>query len=485
MTGSWDAIVVGAGTSGSVVAARLSEDPSRRVLVLEAGAVPGSSDRMLHRLLDAGLVPGAAPRRDETWRYPARLGAGAPDFRVVRGRGLGGSSAINGGTFVRPRPEDFARWRARGFPWGREEALPAMRALERDLDFGASELHGGSGPIPVHRTPLEHPIGSAFREAALGAGFPWEPDKNAPGAPGIGPVPRNVEGGLRVQPGLACLLAARDRPNLKILGGATAVELVFDGDRVVGVHYAAGGKPAYAEGGEVVLCAGPIESAHLLLLAGIGPADALRAAGLPVRVDAPGVGTAFADHPELVVDWLPARDVPAPPGEWTAGVLQAGALELLEGVKPIAALGGDPVPERSPLPLLVIDTTPRSEGRLILDPANPWRPPRLDYGYLADEAARAALRDGVRLALELVAAMGGTPVSARRGAGDAELDKWIRAHLGTAFHTSGTVPIGGPLDAAGRVRGVDGLRVADTSVLPDAPTSGPALAAVLLGELLA
>ncbi|OJX67080.1 MAG: hypothetical protein BGO95_10135 [Micrococcales bacterium 73-13] len=483
--GRWDAIVVGAGTSGSVVAALLSEDPSRRVLVLEAGPVPTSSSGLPRRLLDAGLVPGAAPRTAETSRYPAALTRdGGADFHVTRGRMLGGSSAINGAAFVRPRPEDFARWATAGLPWDHDTALPAMRRLERDLDLGASALHGDAGPIPVHRTPLDHPIGAAFRDAALDAGHPWEADKNAPGEPGIGPLPRNVEHGRRVQPGDAYLLAARDRGNLVILGEAPVIGLAVDGGRVVGVRYAVEGAEAIARADEVVLCAGPVESTHLLLLAGIGPAVALRRAGLPVRLDAPGVGTAFADHPQVVLEWAPPRPAAAPAGEWTAGVLHAGSVELLQGAKPLAALGGDRTEPTGPLPLLVTDLAPRSTGRLVLDPADPRLPPRLDYGYLADDAARCALREGVRLGLELIRAMGGVLVSGPASTSGRDVDAWVRAHLTTAFHSCGTVPIGGPLDAAGRLRGIDGLRVADTSVLPDAPSRGPALAAVLVGELL-
>ena len=220
------------------------------------------------------------------------------------------------------------------------------------------------------------------------------------------------------------------------------------------------------------------------LLAGIGPSSALHRAGLPVRIDAPTVGSACSDHPQIILEWLPPRAREAPPGEWTAGALHVDSIELLQTAKPIAGLGGINAGDQ-PLALLVTDLTPRSTGAIALDPANPHRPPTLDYGYLDGESARRPLRDGVRLGLDLVRRMGGTVVSMPTGCDDREVDAWVTANLSTAFHTSGTVPIGGSVDGAGRVQGLTGLRVADTSVLPDAPTRGPALAAVLLGELLA
>ena len=226
-------IVIGAGAAGAPLAARLSEDRAREVLVIEAGSVSAS---FAPELLDGSTVQAAAPGHPANWAYPAELAPGAP-YLVARGRVLGGSSTINGGGFVRPRPEDCAAWAAAAGPaWSYEALLPVMRALERDLDFGAGPLHGDAGPIPVRRPAQRNPAARAFTAAAIERGFRTEPDKNAPGMPGVGPIPSNIVDGVRVNTGLAYLADARSRPGLRLLGDTPARRLVFRGTRAVGVE---------------------------------------------------------------------------------------------------------------------------------------------------------------------------------------------------------------------------------------------------------
>jgi choline dehydrogenase-like flavoprotein len=358
-------VIVGAGTAGAALAARLSEDPDHRVTVLEAGPTPRSAREFPPGLLDAATVEGAMPGHPANWSYLGHLTPDLP-YTIARGRIIGGSSTINGGYFMRARPEDFARWSAVAGPdWAYERVLPVLRDLERDLDLGAGPFHGDAGPVPVRRAAQTNPVAQVFTAAARELGFPDEPDKNAPGPPGVGPVPQNVVDGRRINTGLAYLDPARDRPNLEVVGDCRVLRVVFDGTRAIGVEVevaadeaaapddasnanvrgggdtsstdasgrggsatraggtsaggtSAGGTSAergrrrVIEADEVVLCAGGIGTPHLLLVSGIGPAEQLGSVGVPVVHDAQGVGRAFTDHPDLAVGWRASQDVVDP-----------------------------------------------------------------------------------------------------------------------------------------------------------------------------
>ncbi|MGW7542272.1 mycofactocin dehydrogenase MftG [Streptomyces sp. NPDC054770] len=502
-----DVIVVGAGGSGAALAARLSEDAGRTVLVLEAGPVPRSSSVFAPELLDARLVPGAQPGHPAVLPYDVHLTPTRP-YTVVRGRWLGGSTTVNGGYFVRARRADFARWAdAGGAVWSYDRVLPFLRALETDLDHGAGALHGGHGPVRVRRTELRHPAAVAFRAAAHRLGFPEEPDKNAQDPPGFGPVPSNAVDGVRVNTGISYLLGALDRPNLRVEGDSTVRRVVVERNHATGVEVERHGRRRVLRGGEVVLCAGAFGSPQLLHLSGIGPRRDLEALGIAVVRDAPAVGARFGDHPQVVLEWVPRRPLEMPSGSWLGGVLHLsssdgshpGDLEVLQSLVPMAGLtrGKVSVPG-APLAFLVSVQTPRLSGRLRTRSADPATPPGLAYGYLATAADRRRLREAVRVTAELTGTSdfrevcgGLTEPTAAVLADDLLLDQWILGHLGTAHHTCGTVPLGpaddprAAVDPYGRVHGVDGLRVADTSILPTPPLRGPAATAVLVGEVVA
>ncbi|GAX56515.1 oxygen-dependent choline dehydrogenase [Streptomyces olivochromogenes] len=262
----------------------------------------------------------------------------------------------------------------------------------------------------------------------------------------------------------------------------------------------------FFDAGEVVLCAGSFVTPHLLHLSGIGPRTDFERLGLPVLKDAPAVGARFSDHPQVLLEWAPRKDLGEPTDSWLGGCLRLsscdgayeGDLEVLQSLTPMAALvGGTVTVPGVPLAFLVSAQTPRRTGRLGLRSADPARPPRIDYGYLRAPEDRRRLREGVRTAVALTdtrafgevsrALLGPDPGTL---ANDRDLDAWIAGHLGTAHHTCGTAPIGPADDPAtivdqyGRVHGIAGLRVADTSILPDAPLRGPAATAVLIGELI-
>lgn len=498
-------IVVGAGTAGAALAARLSEDRDREVLVIEAGSV--SSD-FPPELLDGSNVQAAMPGHPANWAYPAQL---SPDvsYVVARGRVLGGSSTINGGYFVRPRPEDCDLWAdAAGPAWSYAALLPVMRALESDLDLGAGPLHGSSGPMPVRRADQGNPAARAFIAAALELGFALEPDKNAPGLPGVGAVPSNIVDGVRVNTGLAYIAGARSRPNLQLLGETRALRIVFEGSRAVGVETTAG----TFFGDEIVLCTGGIGTPHLLLASGVGPRAQLEALGIHVVADLP-VGESFSDHPDIGLKWRvkPAvstaserfafptalnffSGVPSPAGRDAS---LTGDVEVLLSVKPVDYLLRGTWAEASrsdgeELELIVGLQASEGRGSITLRSADPLESPSIDYRYLESPTDRARLRCGIRTAVALLQTAafrelfdGLSDLDATTLDDDDSLDAWMHAHLGTAIHLSGSAPMGAVVDSSGRVHDTSGLRIADTSILPTVPTRGPAATAVLIGEVIA
>jgi choline dehydrogenase len=414
---------------------------------------------------------------------------------------VGGSSALNAGSFIRGTRADFDGWAAAGNDlWSYDAVLPAFCRLEADREFGDLPGHGNSGPVPVQRPQGEHPLAEAFAAAAAELGFPDEPDKNADGPPGYGPVPLNVSGGVRVNAAMAYLSPRRVLPELLVRGGVQVRRVVVEHGRAVGVETAEG----IVRAAEVVLSAGAVGSPHLLLLSGIGPAGQLRRAGIPVVADVPGVGADSTDHPHVYVGYRPARRLPPRTGErplhgvlhaTSAGSLVPGDLEVLPWLTPFSALTGGPESPHGDLVIGVGLQREDSRGRLSLTSADPSTQPRLEYGYLAEEDDRRRLREGVRLTVELLRTRAvASLVAGRTGLPDdvlerdADLDQWIRFHLTTAVHLAGTARMGPDSDPGAvvdqllQVRGVAGLRIVDTSVMPQVTTRGPAATAVMIGE---
>jgi predicted dehydrogenase (TIGR03970 family) len=444
------------------------------VLLLEAG--PGQDG--LPDLHDPHRLPGGVPGHPAVQDFEVEL---MDERRVVlqRGRVVGGSSAVNAGAFLRGAPEDYDGWAAGGLDrWSSAAVLPAFRRLETDRDFGGPQ-HGDDGPVAVSRPPVRSAVAEAFAAAAAELGVPDEPDKNAGGPPGYGPVPLALADGLRVDSASAYLAAPRTTLTLRT--GVQVRRVVIERGRAVGVRTDSGTVRA----GEVLLSAGAVGSAHLLLLSGIGPADALRGAGIDVVADLP-VGEGCSDHPIVYVDWRPSRrvgDAALP----VSGALHTADLEVLPWLVPFSRLTG--AADGDDLSVGVGLTRPASRGDLTLRDGEPAAPPRLRYRYLEGADDRRRLRDGVRLTAALLrtrafAALGPerTDLADDVLTSDRDLDAWIRARLATAVHLSGTAALGVVVDQELRVRGVDGLRVVDTSVLPCVPSRGTAAPAVMVGE---
>ncbi|WES64501.1 GMC family oxidoreductase N-terminal domain-containing protein [Microbacter sp. GSS18] len=519
-------LVVGAGGSGIPLAVRLSEDPDREVILLEAGETDAPTPP---ELLDASTVQGAMPGHPANWAYPGNLTPDLP-YMIARGRILGGSSALNGAYFIRPRPADTAAWAADAGPeWSYQALLPAMRAMETDADRPGTPEHGADGPMPISRPPQTGRAARAFTAAAAELGYPAEPDKNGTAAPGVGPVPSNVVDGCRISTALAYLDdVARGR--LEVRGDVRVTRVLIEDGRAVGVQTTDG----VIDADEVVLSAGAIGSAHLLLTSGIGPREQLEPLGIDVVADLP-VGAAFSDHPDIAVGWRSRRPVFDPREDFAfptalnldsgVGGTPDGDLEVLLSVKPLGyLLTGSTHPMaagfghalRHPirtlrsllgssarrmaeqirhfhdLQLIVGLQVPAGRGTITLTSADPLHPPRIDYHYLDDAGDRERMRVGIRTAVALLRTRAFSGLFAELTeldddvlGDDARLDRWMREHLGTAIHMCGTAPMGSVVDAHGRVHGVAGLRVADTSILPRVPSRGPFASAVLVGERIA
>ncbi len=499
-----DVIVVGAGGAGAPFAARTSEDPDCEVLVLEAGPVPRTEDGFPAEVLDATALPTVTGPGPHSWWYRSQVAPGR-DYHVGRGQGAGGSTAVNGAYFVRPRITDLQRWAGAGNPeWAPDRVLPVLARMERDVQFAGTAGHGGSGPVPVDRRAFApSPLAAAFASAATATGHRHLPDLNDIRAlSGHGELPLNVQEGVRRNTGLCHLLPILDRPNLTVRGQSGVRRVLVRAGRAVGVEVETDGRLEQVLADEVVLCAGAVRSPHLLMLSGIGPADQLAAAGIRPVIDSPGVGAACSDHPDITVT-APLRR-PLRPAErdplfswalnWTDGS-DAGGLEVLPMLRPFSVLTGGA--EGSELPVIVALQGPTGRGRLTLDPHDPESAPLVEYRHLANTADRGRMREGLRTAVGLLSSEALAEwVDTERWDrsvfdDDRRLDAWMLEHLGTAVHLSGTAPMGPAeapgtvVDSHGRVHGVRGLRVVDTSILPDVPSRGPAATAVLLGEHLA
>ncbi|MFD0364998.1 mycofactocin system GMC family oxidoreductase MftG [Nocardia sp. GCM10030253] len=484
-----DTLIVGGGTAGCVLAARLSENPDHTVCLLEAGSVWTTAAEIPTELLDAAHLP-VDPGSPWLWTYPVTLAAeelgSAVVGNIVRGKVIGGSGAINGGYFVRATAADSAAWSKElgaSTAWSFEAVMPVYRRLEHDHDFGDRPWHGRSGPMPVRRTSAPVPLSVEFAAACAAAGVPAIADLNAP--PGAGPatgvalVPCSVEDGRRVSTGSAYLLPALSRPNLTVVGEILATRIRFRGTRAVGVEYLRDGATGTMSADRIVLCAGAIESAALLLRSGIGAAEQLRALDIPVRHAAP-VGIGFSDHPEIGVEYQLDSTLRTPDTVPLEYVLSLDDIEI----RPYT-VAFTPGVQRLGVALM----RPHAEGVLRLRSTDPAVAPHIDHRYLSAEHDRNRLREAVVTATELLrrisAARVSNPMPESSGAA---ADMWLRANLATSQHLSGTCRMGradderAVVDERCRVHGVTGLSVVDLSIVPVPLSRGPQATTVLIAE---
>jgi choline dehydrogenase len=519
--GTFDYVIVGAGSAGCVLANRLSADPSVSVLLLEAG---GRDNYIWVKIPVGYLYCIGNPRTDWCYRTAEEAGLNGRSLLYPRGRILGGSSSINGMLYLRGQARDYELWRQMGnVGWGWDDVLPYFRKSE-DYAEGADEMHATGGEWRVERQRLSWEILDAFRDACVAAGIPATEDFNRGDNEGVGYFRVNQRNGWRWSASTAFLRPASNRPNLRVLTQARAQRLLFEGRRAVGVQFEHQGRTTRVRAaGEVILAAGAIGSPHLLQLSGVGPGDELARHGVDVVRDLPGVGGNLQDHLQIRcayrVSGVPTLNervqsmigkarigleyVLKRTGPMSMAPSQLGAFarsddsletpDLEFHVQPLTLEAfGQPLHPFSAFTASVCHLRPESRGSVTLRSPDPKDAPAIQPNYLSTETDRMVAARAIGLTRRIVAQpplARYSPVEFKPGAGAQSAGELVKAagDIGsTIFHPVGTARMGDDpaavVDARLRVHGVAGLRVADASIMPTITSGNTNSPTIMIAE---
>ena len=519
---AYDYIIVGAGSAGSVLARRLSEDPANRVLILEYG---GKDNSIFIQMPTALSIPMHSKKYDWGFYTEPEPGLAGRSIHQARGKVIGGSSSINGMVFVRGNRGDFDDWEDQGASdWGYRHVLPYFRRAE-DCAYGGDEYRGAGGEQHVSNgNNMRNPLYRAFIEAGHQAGYPLTEDYNGCQQEGFGRMDMSVKNGIRWSTANGYLKPSLSRPNLRLEMHALTTRILFEDKRAVGVQYIdkAGRTVEARAEREIIISSGPVNSPKLLMLSGIGPAEHLREHGIEVLHDLPGVGENLHDHLELWIQQECTQPVSLngilnPLGklwigaQWLLFKKGLGATNHFESNGYIRSRPGIPYPDiqfHFLAGAIAYDGSsasdghgfqahlgpnkPKSRGRLTLRSADPREAPRLFFNYLDDEDDRRVFRDGIRLTREIFAQPALEPYRGKEllpgenVQSDDELDGYIAQHAETAYHPCGTCKMGrdpmAVVDPETRVHGIQGLRVIDSSIMPTITNGNLNAPTIMIGE---
>jgi 5-(hydroxymethyl)furfural/furfural oxidase len=509
---NYDYVIVGAGSSGATLASRLTEDPNTTVLLLDAGpdytSAESPAEMRSPNPFNIILGPSGAPYRFGNLK--ARRSASQQPRQYWRGKGVGGSSSINGQIAIRPIPEDFEWWVEEGAAgWSWDEVLPYFNKLETDLDYPDKPYHGDSGPVPVYRAPVEKQgnVDRALRTAALDLGYPEDPDHNAPEGSGVATYAIDSRDGVRVSINDAYLEPARSRPNLTIIGDVLVDKVLFAGNKATGVRALTPEGVKEFSGNTIVLSAGAIHSPAILVRSGIGPKADLERLGIEQIADLP-VGENLVEHsavwvglnltPEASATSLDQRHTNCCV-RYSSGLEGAGRNDMIIISMNVAGPGEEGL-KHGLVNVCAFQTW--SRGRLTVTSTDPTVDPDVDLAMLSDKRDLVRLRDGMRRVQQIIAhpalqeIITGTyswtsGQSLAADATDEELDAWILANCQDCQHPIGTCRMGAAddprsvVDPSCRVIGVENLRVIDGSIMPENPRANTHLTCVMIGELMA